>query len=120
MPDQQATGNYVNTAVADMMDFFNFIESDTVTDTLWKEALSLSLMHPIRDLTGLENSSRYRYRSMAEAMVLFSQESNGAYGISGMSVVPNASGGGTTEMVEKAIEPIEGVDIQYGKEQQEE
>lgn len=112
----QVTGNYANTAVSDMMNFFKFMESENGTDMLAQKGLDVTLMPPIRDLTGLQNDSAYRYRSMAEAAVSWSEEADGAYGISNMSTVPDSSGGGTLDMVEMGIEPIERIDIQYEKE----
>lgn len=113
-----ATGNYANTAVSDLMDFFDFLESEEITDRMAGMGISMALMPPIRDLTGLQNDSRYRYRAMAEASVSFSVEADGVYGMSGMAVVPNDSGGGTVEMAGKPIEPIGQVGIVYGDEEE--
>ena len=44
---------------------------------------------------------------------------DGMYGVWGDRSAPNASGGGVAEFFETAIEPVEYVDIQYGKEQEE-
>lgn len=103
------TGNYINTATSDMMEFFNFVESDEVTDLLAAMGIGVTLMPPVRDLTDLQNDSKYRYRSMAEATVDYEMEANGSYGISDMAV-PNSSGGGTEELAtsdENTIEEIE-------------
>lgn len=105
------TGNFANTAVSDLMDFFNFLESDRITDLLAEKGMDISLVPPVRDLTDLQNDSRYRYRSMAEAAVSFFQEADGAYGISGMQTVPNSSGGGKPEMAKAAQDIIEEVEI---------
>ncbi len=113
-----ATGNYANTAVSDLMDLFSFLESEEITDRMAGMGISMALMPPIRDLTGLQNDSRYRYRAMAEASVSFLMEADGAYGMSGMAAVPNSSGGGTEEMAGKPIEPIEQVGIVYGDEEE--
>lgn len=105
------TGNFMNTATSDMMDFFNFVESDNITDILAGKGMDTSLLPPVRDLTDLQNDSRYRYRSMAEATVSFVEEADGPYGIGSMSAVPNISGGGTLEMAEAITETIEEVEI---------
>lgn len=105
------TGNFVNTATADMMDFFNYLESEQITDLLAGYGMDISLMPPVRDLTELLNDSRYRYRSMAEASVSFALEADGMYGIGSMPAVPNPSGGGTQSMAETEYEPIEEVEI---------
>lgn len=105
------TGNYENTAVSDMTDFFNFVESDDVTDILAGKGMDVMLVQPVRDLTDLQNDSRYRYRSMAEMTVSFAMEADGPYGIREMKAAPNASGGGTQEMAEAEDRVIEEVEL---------
>lgn len=105
------TGNYVNTATSDLMDFFNFVESEEITDKLAGKGIEVTLIPPVRDLTVLLNDSKYRYRAMAEATVTFAQEANGLYGIGGMPDVPNYSGGGEAEMVAEEIADIEGIEV---------
>ena len=78
---ENATGNFMNTAVSDLNDFFQFVESEEITDLLAGKGMDVLLILPVRDLTGLENDSRYRYRAMAEATVSFPQEADGRYGI---------------------------------------
>lgn len=105
------TGNYANTATSDLMDFFNFVESEEITDKLAGKGIEVTLIPPVRDLTVLLNDSKYRYRAMAEAAVTFAQEANGLYGIGGMPDVPNYSGGGEAEMVAEEIADIEGIEV---------
>ena len=94
---KNVTGNYANTATSDLNDYFNFLDSDTVVDQLAAFGMDISLEPPVRDLTGLQNDSKYRYRAMAEATVSFAQEADGPYGIGGKTA-PNSSGGGTSAM----------------------
>lgn len=108
---ENVTGNYQNTATSDMLDFFKFLESDEIIDYLAGKGLDILLVPPIRDLTELQNDSRYRYRSMAEATVSWSEEANGLYGIGSMATVPNSSGGGTAIMQEAETNTIEEVEI---------
>lgn len=108
---KNVTGNFMNTAASDLNDFFNFVESDAVTDMLVEKRVSVLLMPPIRDLTGLQNDSMYRYRAMAEAAVSFAQEADGRYGTGGMPDLPNSSGGGTAEMAGAETEAIEELEI---------
>lgn len=108
------TGNYANTATSDLMEFANFIESELVTDIIAGYGMDVTLMPPVRDLTDLQNSSKYRYRAMAEFTVSFAQEANGPYGIGGMPLVPNSSGGGSNEMAEAEADVIESVEIEEG------
>lgn len=105
------TGNYVNTATSDMLDFIKFIESDEMVDYLAAKGVDFLLIPPVRDLTALENDSRYRYRSMAEATLSWSEEASGPYGIRDMVTVPNSSGGGTTEMSDAINRTIEDIEI---------
>lgn len=107
---QNTTGNHANTATSDLTDYFNFIDSDTVVDQLAAYGIDISLEPPVRDLTDLQNDSKYRYRAMAEATVSFAQEADGPYGIGGMNA-PNASGGGTSSMVDAETDIIEEVEI---------
>ena len=111
---ENVTGNYANTATSDMMDFFKYMESDEMVDYLADKGIDVSLVPPIRDLTDLQNDSRYRYRSMAEANVSWSEDADGPYAISNLSVVPNSSGGGTVEMAEAESYAFESTEILEG------
>lgn len=110
------TGNYANTAVSDLMSFFQFVESDAVTDRMAEKGIEVTLIPPVRDLTALQNDSGYRYRSMAEATVTFAQEADGLYGLGGMPAVPSFSGGGTKSMAARAIDALEGAEISEARE----
>lgn len=88
---------YANTAVSDLLDFVMFLESDIMVDYIMGRGIEISLVPPVRDLTGILNDSSYRYRSMAEFIVTFNGDSEGPYGVGG-TVLPNISGGGTKEM----------------------
>lgn len=103
--------NYANTAMSDMLDFFKFLESDTIVDYLAGVGIDISLVPPVRDLTDLQNDRSYRYRSMAEATVSWSENADGPYGIGGMTTAPNSSGGGTTEMSEAVAYAFEETEI---------
>lgn len=108
------TGNYANTATSDLMEFVNFIESEEITDIIAGYGMDVTLMPPVRDLTDLQNGSKYRYRAMVEFTVSFAQEANGPYGIGGMPLAPNSSGGGSNKMAEAKTEVIETVEIEEG------
>ena len=107
---ERVTGNYINTATSDLFDYFSFIESDVIVDRLAAYGLDITLEPPIRDLTALQNDSKYRYRAMAEATVSFIQNANGPYGVGGRTL-PNASGGGTVEISNTITDIIEEADI---------
>lgn len=105
------TGNYANTAEEDLIGFADFVESEAATDWMSGDGIGISLMPPVRDLTELQNDSRYRYRAMAEFSVSFVLSAGGPFGIGGTSA-PNHSGGGTKEMEEAEMPTIETVEIE--------
>lgn len=105
------TGNYANTAVSDLTEFTNFLDSEEVVNIIAGYGMDVLLMPPVRDLTDLQNDSNYRYRAMAEFTVSFAQEANGPYGIGGMPLIPNISGGGTPELADAVTESIEEIEI---------
>lgn len=93
------------------MEFSGFLESEAMLDFFTGCNMSVLLMPPIRDLTSLQNDSKYRYRAMAEYVVTFVEEAGGRYGLSGMKTAPNSSGGGTEEMVREPIGVIEDFEL---------
>lgn len=101
---------YINTALSDLMQFSNYLESEYITDLLSDNGIGISLMPPERDVSFLEKNNDYRYRSMAEYAVSFVMKAEGAYGIGGREM-PNASGGGTKELADTLIEAIKDIQI---------
>jgi hypothetical protein len=110
--DKNATGNYANTAVSDLLEFSNYLESDAVVDSLASAGIDIALNLQVRDLSAIENDSRYRYRAMAEYAVTFAEEASGKYGIGGMPATPNYSGGGTHSMALAEVDTIESVEFE--------
>lgn len=108
---EHVTGNYANTAVSDLLDFFKFLESDAIIDYLAGKGIDILLNPPVRDLTDLQNDTRYRYRSMAEMTISWSEDANGLYGLGGTETTTNSSGGGTEEMFQAEIEAFEDIEI---------
>lgn len=108
------TGNYANTATSDLQDFFSYLDSEKVVDVLADNGMDISLEGPIRDLTNLQNDSKFRYRAMAEATVSYAQEADGVFRIQGIEI-PNPSGGGTREMQEAISDEIDGFEIEEDK-----
>lgn len=106
-----ATENYANTAMSDLNDFVTFIESEGMTDVMAGFDIAIALFSPPRDLSELQNDIKYRYRSMAEFTVTYTEMANGYYGIANMPIVPNSSGGGTEDMTQ-TLESIEDVEIE--------
>ena len=114
MVGTKVTGNYANTSASDLQDFFSYLDSENIVDKLAMNGIDISLEGPIRDLTNLQNDSKFRYRAMAEATLSYAQEANGAFGIGGLEM-PNPSGGGTSEMQEAFTEEIVGFEIEEDK-----
>ena len=112
---ENVASGYSNTALSDLSGFTNFLESEEITDRLADRDIGISLMPPERDLSFLENETSYRCRAMAEYVVSFVMEADGAYGIGGRQV-PDFSGGGTKEMADTPIEPIKEVQIEIEEE----
>ncbi len=111
-----STDNHVNTAVSDLTEFFNYLESEYTTDYLTGKGIDICLNPPVRDLTSLQNNRSYRYRAMAEAAVSFPWEANNAYGTGYMADIPDSSGGGNRKMAGTPIEPIRKVVTKYKEE----
>ena len=109
--DGKATGNFINTAVSDLLEFAEFMESPGGIDMLTRPPIGVMLKGEIRDLSFLENDRKHRYRAMAEFDVSFVENTDGWYGIFGASV-PNASGGGTETMASEIIERIEEAELE--------
>ena len=108
------TGNRINTATSDLMEFSNYLESDAVVDDLSSDGMGVMLSGPVRDLTELQNTTNYRYRAMAEYAVTFCGLANGMYAESNMPLVPNSSGGGSEDQAAKEVQPIVEVTITEG------
>ena len=62
---------FVNTAVNDLFQFVNFLESSMAQDRLNREMVSIRLEGDVQDFTGLVNDTGWEYRAMAEFAVDF-------------------------------------------------
>ena len=103
-----------NTAMEDMLDFIDFMESVDTTDLLMEQDLCMILVNgSVRDISELINDARYRYRSFAQFIVSFTDKSEGIYGQNGKTA-PNASGGGKPEYIDPETQYFETVEISYG------
>ena len=91
--------NCINTAVGDLTDFFLYLESEAIQDELSVNGVSLQTLTPPTDASQLINDVHFKYRAMAELTVSFPIKANGFYGVSDLNMVPNASGGATSDMV---------------------
>ncbi len=112
---EAVTGNCINTATADLMEFSNFLESEAMVDFFAVHSMDVSLIPPVRDVSLLQNDSRYRYRAMAEYQVAFVQDASGRYALKRIPLVPNSSGGGLREQSGEEVYAIEETEIKEEK-----
>ena len=104
---------YENTCIEDMEDFISYIMSDYGSDELVSHDVAIVQEGDVQDLSALLNDSSYRYRSMAQFYVLFTDCSFGKYGQNGVLTIPNPSGGGTKDMIADS-DTIEKINIKGG------
>lgn len=105
---------FENTAVEDLEEFVRFLDSERITEELAQKSVTIICNPPIRDLSELIGDTKFNYRSMCEFTISYVGIADGQYGVSGNKLVPNASGGGTKEMVDAVTETIEEVEIKEG------
>ena len=111
MTDEDGYVFYENTALDDMTDFLNYITSPYVDDLCESLNISIRPEGNIKDTSAVVDND-YSYRSMAEFVVGFVQETNGYAGISRENWEPTPSGGGTQELENKEMTTVETVDIE--------
>nr|DAN80002.1 MAG TPA: hypothetical protein [Caudoviricetes sp.]DAO80797.1 MAG TPA: hypothetical protein [Caudoviricetes sp.] len=105
------TANYSNTSVSDLNDFVVFIESDEITDKLSNYGINIIPINQIRDLSFIQNESKYRYRAMVEFEVNFRLEADGKYGLKQLKTSKNYSGGGSIDIINEEVEIIEDIEL---------
>ena len=114
------TARYEDTAVNDLTDFANFINSVFVDHWCYINDVSISVYH-IHELTELTNDTSWNYRAMVELEVGFTQgaveyAANPLPDGSGQTTVPTYSGGRPQEMADIKTGWFEDVEIEYEKE----
>lgn len=70
-----------NTAVNDMLDFVNYINSDFVTNICHELDIDISMNGTVNDVSDYINDVRWQYRAMVEFDIGFTQTAVGAAGI---------------------------------------
>lgn len=122
-----------NTAVNDLTDFLNFINSPFVDNWCGINDISL-LANQVRDLTGLINDTSWDYRAMLELEIGFTQTAAGFSGImfeDGAKLdddgnpldagddpfTPTPSGGRTQDLADDFTGWFEAVETEYEKEE---
>lgn len=82
----------VNTALNDMQDFLNYMDSDAVSGKLGRFDITVLPEGPAQDVSALVDGLQYEYRAMQEFTVDFTQN---AAGLAGIIHIPVKSGTGT-------------------------
>ncbi len=123
-----------NTAVNDLLDFVNYLNSAFVVNLCHNLDIDISINGTVNDVSDYINDTRWQYRAMAEFSVGFTQTAVGATGILLESSVkevperpeethivpewqPTSSGGGYNKLAMETVGYFEDVEI---KEEQEE
>jgi hypothetical protein len=145
VPDGQDTP-YENTAVNDLTEFVNFINSPHTIDRCAALDIAITPKGNVLDVTALLNNTKWEYRAMAEFDVDFMQLSVGSAGILAESSIvyapehpndpinpdpdalehatvdpvwtgPSPSGGGSSELAANETGYFEAVEIEQEKEE---
>lgn len=128
-----------NTAVNDLLDFVNFVNSPVVTDWCYTHNITINPNGDVMDATAAINDTRWEYRAMIEFAVDFIEFAVGAAGILAESSVKNginpeepdkpghpyidpvwsqtSSGGGSQELADETTGYFEAVEIEPEKEE---
>ena len=107
---------YLNTAVNDLLQCVNYLDSDDATERISNANVAIIQTGSVRDLTALQNnSSSYQYRALMEGEIRFIEVSYGLYGQNQVDPTefPDDSGGGSAELVSEPY-IIEETDITGG------
>ena len=103
--------NFENTAMGDFQELVYFLESDAVVDKLSTYGITMVLDSPIRDISGIINETKYKYRANATFRVYYTETTYGRF-LQGGRTVPNASGGNKAEYVNAETGYFTTVEIQ--------
>ena len=109
--DEDGYAIYVNTALDDMADFLNYLQSQYVDDMCENLNIAIRPEGDIKDTSAVLDND-YSYRAMQEFVVSFVQETRGYAGISRENWKPTPSGGGTEELANMELTVIEYVNIE--------
>lgn len=109
--DEEGFAIYVNTAISDMEDFINYLQSPHIDDMCERLNISIRTEGDAKDTSAVLDND-YSYRAMQEFVVNFVQETRGYAGISRDNWKPTSSGGGTVELANKELTYIEKVNIE--------
>jgi hypothetical protein len=127
--------HYENTALNDLIDFINYLDSVSALEWSDENDISISLLNGAQDLSEVVNDSQWQYRAMAEINVSFTQwtaEYNGILsetsiifdgagnpvGVNSENWKPTASGGGSQELADESTGFFEEAEITYEQEEE--
>jgi hypothetical protein len=116
------TNYHVNTAVADLDDFCNYIESEAVGYMSDEANISIVQSQPVTDVTALLDGVEHEFRAMVEFEVDYMRDVSGFYGVSSdyyknnkdgeIKFEPTPSGGRTEKMQSSEIGYFTQVEIE--------
>ena len=106
------TGARENTAVDDLMEFVNFLNSAYADDWSYENDITI-LGNTVTDLTQIANDTSWSYRAMVELDICFTQE---AYGYAAIKGITTPSGGGSQELADQSSGWFEQVEITHKEE----
>jgi len=86
-PDESGYVPSVNTAVEDMTDFLDYLESPYVTNWCFRLDVSIVTTGVVQDLTALITDSDFEFRAMAELTFCFVHKAVGHSGVEGESSI---------------------------------
>lgn len=110
------SGVYYNTALNDMQEFLNYLDSDEGQFEMMRNNMTILPTGNVQDLSALQNDSAFQFRSMVELEVHFIDDSFGDYGQNNSRTLPNNSEGGSEDFIDMEPDLIESVDINHTKE----
>lgn len=101
---------YINTAVSDMNDFLNYLESEHVTTICDRLNINILPNGEVLDTSAVQDND-YEYRARAEIEIDYLIEYYGGAGISRVDWKQTASGGGSEELASEKTGIIETAEI---------
>ena len=104
---------YENTAIADLEDFLEFLDSDAALEFMDKHEISILIDGDVQDVSAILHDSDYQYRAMVRLKVSFCEVSYGFFGQNDLERLPNDSHGGSVDMITPPY-VIEEVDVNGG------
>lgn len=102
-----------NTAVSDLQDFLNYLDSPVGRGILHKADMSILTDSQVQDVSAFVDDVDVDYRARVELSIDYIQSTAGAYGFrnSAVGTKTNGSGGGSYEMASAETGYFEVVDI---------